>query len=208
MLLADDNIACETEVIDIVTGQQTQQPYTSFNPNQMVPVLEDEGLELTESAAILKYIAAKTNSPAYPRDIKARAKVDEMMSWFSTNIYRDIGYGLVYPQLVEKYHGRSDEAQAAMLERGRSNTHRWLEILNDHWIGPNKRYLCGNDISLADYVGVSQLTLGEMVRCDYSLYGNVQRWLDTMKARPNWDAVNAPFYGAVAYFKDMSLEAM
>jgi glutathione S-transferase len=208
MLLADDNIACDTEVIDITTGEQKQHSYTSFNPNQMVPVLEDGDMMLTESTAIMKYIADKTGSASYPRELRARARVDEMMSWFSTNIFHDIGHSFVYPQLFPIYRGRSDEAQAAMLERGRSNTQRWLALLNDHWLGPDKNHVCGNDVSLADYVGISQLTLGELVHSDYSPYGNVQRWLDTMKSRPNWDSVNAPFYGMIAAFKDMPLQPL
>jgi glutathione S-transferase len=38
---------------------------------------------------------------------------------------------------------RSDEAQAATLEFGKANAKRWLTLLNDYWIGPNKTYLVG-----------------------------------------------------------------
>ena len=70
-----------------------------LNPNCLVPILEDGDLRLTESSAILKYLADKIGSPAYPKDLKRRAKVNEMMDWINTNFYRDWGYNLAYPQL-------------------------------------------------------------------------------------------------------------
>jgi hypothetical protein len=56
------------------------------------PWLEDDDFHLTESSAILKYLADKIGSPAYPKDLKARAKVNEVMDWINTNFYRDWGY--------------------------------------------------------------------------------------------------------------------
>jgi glutathione S-transferase len=45
---------------------------------------------------------------------------------------------------------RSEEAQAATLEFGKENSKRWLKVLNDYWLG-NKKYLCGDQITIADY---------------------------------------------------------
>ena len=59
-------------------------------------MLEDGDFRLTESAAILRYLAEKIDSPAFPKDIKQRARVNEVMDWFNSNFYRDWGYGLIY----------------------------------------------------------------------------------------------------------------
>ena len=136
-----------------MTGAHMQPPYSSINPNCLVPMLEDGDLKLTESSAILKYLADKIGSPAYPKDLKQRAKVNEMMDWINTNFYREWGYNLCYPQLFPHLKRRSDEAQAATLEFGKENAKRWLKVLNDYWIGPNKTYLVGNTITIADYFG-------------------------------------------------------
>ena len=90
--------------------------YTAVNPNNLVPMIEDGDLRLTESSAILKYLADKIGSPAYPKDLKQRAKVNEMMDWLNTNFYRDWAYNLCYPQLFPNQKRRSDEAQAATIE--------------------------------------------------------------------------------------------
>ena len=110
-----------------MTGAHMQPPYSAINPNCLVPMLEDGDLKLTESSAILKYLADKIGSPAYPKDLKQRAKVNEMMDWINTNFYREWGYNLCYPQLFPHLKRRSDEAQAATLEFGKANAKRWLQ---------------------------------------------------------------------------------
>ena len=40
-------------------------------------------------------------------------------------------------------------------------------MLNDHWIGPNNNYLCGNQITIADYFGAGLVTLGEVIGCRF-----------------------------------------
>ena len=74
-------------------------------------------------------------------------------------------------------------------------------MLNDHWIGPKNNYLCGNEITIADYFGACLVTLGEVIGIDFAAYPNVKRWLDTMKKLPNWPKVNEAFDGLVASTK-------
>ena len=195
LFIAENKIPVEEVLVDVMTGEHLQPPYATLNPNCLIPMIEDGDLRLTESSAILKYLADKIGSPAYPKDLKARAKVNEMMDWINTNFYRDWGYNLCYPQLFPHLKRRSDEAQAATLEFGKTNAKRWLQLLNDYWIGPNKTYLIGDKISIADYFGSGVVTLGEIIGVDFSPYPNVQRWLAAIKKTPNWDKINEAFNG-------------
>jgi glutathione S-transferase len=208
LFIAENKIPVEEVLVDVMTGEHLKPAYTALNPNCLIPMIEDDDLRLTESSAILKYLADKIGSPAYPKDLKARAKVNEMMDWINSNFYRDWGYNLCYPQLFPHLKRRSEEAQAATIEFGQQNARRWLKILNDHWIGPNKRYLCGNDITIADYFGAGIVTLGEVVRCDFSAYPNIQRWLANMKKLPSWGPVNEAFYGLVDAVKAQPFHAI
>src|SRR6516164_661617 len=99
LFIAENNIDVDEQVVDLMTGEHMREPYASINPNAMVPMLEDGDFRLTESSAILKYLADRIGSPAYPKDLKQRAKVNEVMDWINTNFYRDYAYGLCYPQL-------------------------------------------------------------------------------------------------------------
>ncbi len=206
LFMAENKIDAEQQMIDLMTGEHLQDAYRAVNPNCLVPMLEDGDFRLTEGSAILKYLADKIDSPAYPKDLKKRAKVNEMMDWFNTNFYREFGYNLCYPQLFPHLKRRSDEAQAATLEMGKQNSERWLKVLNDHWIGPNNNYLCGNEITIADYFGAGIVTLGELVGEDFSKYPNVKRWLDNVKKLPSWPKVNEVFYGLRDQLKGMPFE--
>jgi glutathione S-transferase len=179
------------EMVDILKGAHYQEPYASLNPNRMVPMLEDGDLRLTEASAILKYLADKYDLPSYPKDLKKRAKINEVMDFLNTQFYRDFGYGLVYPQLFPHHKRRSDEAHAGAVSWG-------LQILNDHWIGPKNHYLCNNELSIADYFGASLVSIGELIECDFSVYPNIKRWLENMKKLKSWNQVNEVFNGFVA----------
>jgi glutathione S-transferase len=198
LLCAENGIAIEEETVDLMTGAHHQPGFASRNPNRQVPLLEDGDLSLTEGSAILKYIAEKHKLPSYPTDIKKRAKINEAMDWLNTGFYRDFGYGLVYPQLFPHHKRPSDEVHAATIAWGKDGAKKWLQLLNDHWIGPKNAYIGGNEISIADYFGAGLVTIGELIGCDFGAYPNVQRWLSNMKKLKSWDKVNEVFSGYAA----------
>ena len=70
LFAAEQGLDAELVLVDIFTGEHMREPYSQLNPNQLVPVLEDGDFKLTESSAILKYLADKIGSPAYPKDSK------------------------------------------------------------------------------------------------------------------------------------------
>jgi glutathione S-transferase len=208
LFIAEKGLEVDENVVDLFTGAHYQEPYASLNPNRMVPMIDDDGFRLTESSAILKYLAEKFDLPEYPKDLKARARVNEVMDWFNTNFYRDYAYGLAYPQLFPHHTRRSDEAHAATLEWGKENAKKWLQILNDHWLGQGKAYLAGDQVTIADYFAVGLLTLGELIRCDFSPYPNITRWLENMKKLKTWSTVNEHFYGLAGQLKEQKFVAV
>ncbi len=208
LFIAESGIDVEEQVIDVLTGEHYQEPYVSINPNRLVPVLDDGDLRLTESSAIIKYLADKIDSPAYPKALAKRAKVNEMMDWFNTNFYRDYAYGWIYPQIFPHHKRQSDAVQEATIAWGRERAEGWLAVLDDHWIGPDRQYLCGDEITIADYFGICLLTLGEVIRNDFSKYPNVARWLGNMKKLKSWDSVNEVLYGYAESVKDQTFNAL
>ncbi|HEU5479739.1 MAG TPA: glutathione binding-like protein [Candidatus Tumulicola sp.] len=71
-------------------------------------------------------------------------------------------------------------------------------MLNDHWLGPKNAYLCGAEITIADYFGAGLVSLGEVIGIDFAAYPNIQRWLGNMKKLKTWNQVNEVFNGFVA----------
>ena len=208
LFIAESGIDVDEQLVDLFTGEHYKEPFASMNPNRMVPVLEDGDFRLTESSAILKYLADRIDSPAYPKDLKQRAKVNEMMDWLNTNFYRDYAYGFIYPQVFPHHRRPSDEMQSGTIAWGKERTEGWLRILNDHCIGPSKPYLCGDRITIADYLGSGLVTLGEVIGCDFRAYPNIQRWLGNMKRLRSWPKVNEVFNGLVESTKGQQFVAL
>lgn len=189
MFIADNKIPAEMQVVDLFTGEHMGETYTAINPNRLVPVLEEEGFRLTESSAILKYLADKIESPAYPKGLRERARVNEMMDWINTQLCRDLAYGTVYSQIFPGHKRPTEEAQRVTVAWGQERSKTWLKVLDEKLLGADKAYLCGAEITIADYYGASFVHLAEVIGSDLSAYPNVNRWLGRMKKRSTWDKV-------------------
>jgi glutathione S-transferase len=198
LFIAEKGLTVEEETVDLFTGAHHQEPFVSINPSRLVPVLEDGDLRIGESAAILRYLAAKHALLEYPTDLKARARVDEVMDWVNSNFYRDWGYNLCYPQLFPHHKRPSEEGHRVAVEWGRDRSAFWLQILNDHFLAGGRKYLTGDQITVADYFASSIVALGDLIRYDFSRYPNVQAWLDRMKALPHWKPVSEAVDGFAA----------
>src|SRR5262249_10034928 len=104
---ADEGISLEPQIVDLMKGEHMQPAYAEINPSCAVPTLEDGSFRLTECSAILKYLADVKGSAAYPKDLKLRARVNELMDWLNTGFYRSFGYGVCYAQLMD-HHKNAD----------------------------------------------------------------------------------------------------
>ena len=204
LFCAESNISYEPVVVDIMTGEHTKEPFLKLNPSGMIPVLEDGDFVLTESSAILKYIAEKVDSPAYPKDLKKRARINERMNWINTNFYREWAYHLVYPQVFPNHIRTPDVAQTATVTWGKQKTEHWLSILDKSIIGNNK-FLCGDErITIADYFAAEIFSCGALIGASFANYPNVDRWMKTMKALPSWNKINEVVDGFAASLKGKS----
>src|SRR3990172_4428398 len=100
LFAAESGMDIEFKLVDIMGGEHCQPQFTGINPTRLVPVLEDGDFRLTESSAILKYLAEKSGSSAYPKELRQRARVNEVMDWVNTQFCRDVAYGPGYPQIL------------------------------------------------------------------------------------------------------------
>ena len=194
MFIADHGIKVEEQTVDLMNGEQYTPAFLAINPNHSVPVLEDGDFRLTESSAILKYLADLVDSPTYPKDLKARAKVNAAMDWVNTGFYRSFGYGLCYPQVLEHVKWKDPTAQSLALAAGQANSRQLLTIMNDHMLGAKNPWLCGEQLTIADYFASGILSLGELTGCDFAAWPQVRRWYDRIQSRPNWQTANAALY--------------
>jgi glutathione S-transferase len=194
MFIADHGMKVEQQVIDLMAGEQNTPVFAAINPNNAVPVLEDGAFRLTESSAILKYLADVVKSPTYPTPLQARARVNSAMDWVNTGLYRAFGYNLCYPQVLPHMKWSDPTAQSLALAAGQSGSRRLLCVMNDHMLGANNRWLCGDNLSIADYFASGILSLGELIGCGFSAWPKLQSWYERMQELPNWKSANGALY--------------
>lgn len=81
-------------------GLVNEPHYRALNPNGLVPMVEDDGLVLWESNAIVRYLGAK-HAPGtawYPEDPVERAKADKWMDWTTSSLatpFRPLFWGML-----------------------------------------------------------------------------------------------------------------
>ena len=205
LFAAEAGIPLELQVVDLFSGEQYGKPFEAINFNHQVPVLEDGDFRLTESSAILKYLAdaapGAAGSPAYPKELKQRARVNESMDWINTQLNRELGYGFVYPQCLPHHKRPTDAFQQAQLAWGRERARQWLGVLDQHLLGPDKHWLCGDTLTIADYFASGHVSAAELTGNDYAGFPNVQRWLSRMKGLKAWGPVHDTFYGLATSIK-------
>lgn len=92
--------------------------FRAMNPNGLVPVLEDDGLVLWESNAVVRYLAARyAPGTLYPYDPATRAVGDKWMDWAVTTIapaLRPLFWGLLRTPPAERDLAAIDAARLQM----------------------------------------------------------------------------------------------
>ena len=208
LFVAENGIDAQMQIVDIFTGEHMKPNYEALNPSKLVPMLEDGDFRLTESSAILKYLADKANSPLYPKDLKERARVNERMDWINTQLCRDFAYGFVYPQIFPGHKRESEAVQRATVAWGKERAQGWLKVLDQKILGPKNDYLCGSKMTIADYFGASFVALAEALGGNYADHPNIKRWIGKMKQLKSWKKVNEAIDGFAASLKGQKLEAV
>src|SRR5687767_10783464 len=93
MLIAELGLDVEIRPVSLMAGEHRTPEFLALNPNGQVPVLVDGPFRLTESGAILRYLATLTPSRLIPIDRIGAARLDEALDWFKTGFSADFCAG-------------------------------------------------------------------------------------------------------------------
>jgi glutathione S-transferase len=203
LFLAENKIPHELKIVDIQKGEHMSESYAKINPAKQVPCIDDDGFILNESASILRYLGEKYAPTLYPNastESKQRAFISSRMDWLNTDLYVELAYQFTLPQVLPHMKRDSDEVQKSVVERGKKNTEKWLSYLNDSILATNT-FLAGNSMTVADFQGIGQVSLGELIGINYAKYPKVKAWMDKMKALPNYAEIFKMHEGFAASLK-------
>lgn len=125
--------------------------FRAMNPHGLVPVIDDDGLVLWESCAILRYLAARHGSgPFWPADPRQRARIDMWAEWGKVKLRIDFT-PVFWARVRTAAKDRDEGAMLASLARFDAD----LAILEAQ-IGAGP-WVMGQDFTVADMLCGVQL---------------------------------------------------
>lgn len=159
-------------------GLVNDPEYKAMNPNSRVPVIDDDGLIVWESNAIVRYLCARhSDGDLWPSDPAERTHADRWMDWQAASMTADmttIFWGMIRTPEAERDMG----VIGAAVERMNAAT----VVLDDH--------LASNEWVAGDRMTMGDLAVGAMVYrwlhlpVDRVERANVTAYFERLKARP------------------------
>jgi glutathione S-transferase len=177
ILLSLLGVGYEKVVLDTRKQQHKEPAFLKLNPRGEVPVLEDDGVVLWDSAAILVYLARRyggdTWLPAAP------AQMGQVMQWVAL-AGNEIQFGLQYARrgvLQNRW-------TAGTLEQGQAMGRVALDALEGRL--KDNQWLALGRPTIADVACFPYVETAPEARVPLEPYPGIVAWLARCKALPGW----------------------
>ena len=160
--------------INVRKGEQKAPDFIALNPNAKVPVLIDGPMVLTESAAILVYLAEKIGK-LLPASGAQRARVFEQLFFHASGLSPAFGQAGFFKK-------QAAEPQPIAIARFEAEAARTAGVL-DAVLGRHA-FVAGDAFTIADIAHFGWLWRRAFAEVDISGLPNLSRWVRQMEARP------------------------
>ncbi len=161
--------------INVRKGEQKAPAFLGLNPNAKVPVLVDGDLVLTESAAILVYLAEKTGQ-LLPAGGEDRARVFEQLFFHASALSPAFGQSGFFQRFAT-------EPQPIAIERFSAEARRTVAVLDARLA--TRDFVAGDAFTIADIAHFGWLWRREFVGVSLDDKPHVARWYADIEARPS-----------------------
>jgi glutathione S-transferase len=155
--------------------------YRKLNPNGLVPTIEDDGLVLWESHAIVRYLAAKHGAGTlWPTDLRVRADADRWMDWAGSSFlptFRPVFWGLVRTPAEQRDTKAIGEAAKKCGE---------LAGYVDAALA-GRPFIAGGQLTMGDIPLGCHLHLWLKLPLERPAYANLAAWHKRLLERPAFD---------------------
>ena len=188
VLLVANHLGVDYELclVDLGKGEQRRPGYAALNPNQRMPVLEEDGFTLWESNAIVEYLASKVEG-WLPREPRERLAITKWLYWES-NHWDPACAIFVFERLVKPLFGLG-ETSTSEIARGETVFARLAPVLNGEL--DRHRYVAGDALSIADLALASPFCVAERAKFPLGEYRAIQRWRADIQSLPAWHKTTA-----------------
>ena len=171
--LALKGLGYDAARVHLMKGEQYGAEYSAINPQNLVPVLEDEGQRLYQSLAILQYIDETwPQPPLQPADRFGRARVRSLALLIACEIHP-----LNNPRVLNYLTGKLGVTEEQKLEW----YHHWIKLgfaaLEKRLAGEPQtgRYCHGDTPGFADCVLVPQMANAVRFKVDLAEFPTIRR---------------------------------
>jgi glutathione S-transferase len=176
-------MALDEKRLDFTKGEHKSPEYLALNPNGAVPTLVDGDFVLTESRAIMQYLAGKKpESGLLPRDEAARADVVRWQFWDASHFSPNLAT-LAFERLLKGMMGAGDP-DARKIEEALGNFRRFGAVLNKRLDG--REYLVGSALTVADLTLASSMMYSERADVPVAEFPNIQSWFTRISDLDAW----------------------
>src|SRR5262245_38088491 len=142
--LLEKRIPAELVEVDLFSRAQFQPEYLDKNPYGRVPTIEENGLVLYESTAILEYLeATRPSPPLVPADVPSRARVAMHVKLCDLEFAEPARAILLPKRFLPKERWRMDR-----MEEAKARIQKHLAILEPQLEG--REYLVDDRFTLAE----------------------------------------------------------
>ncbi|EYU38357.1 hypothetical protein ABFS82_05G102200 [Erythranthe guttata] len=194
-----NGIDFEEVKIDLSRRQHLTPEFREINPMKKVPAMVDGRFKLSESHAILMYLACVFPGVAdhwYPADVFTRAKIHSVLDWHHSNLRRGAASYVLNSTLAPALGLPLNPEAAAEGEKLLSASLMKIETV---WLKGKGRFLLGSfQPSIADLSLVCEIMQLELVdeKDRERIMGphpKVLKWIDDTKkaTRPHFDEVHS-----------------
>ncbi len=185
----------EYRSVNLVSGENRSEGHLKLHPGGKVPVIDDDGFVLFESNAIIRYLAAKCESPLYPGGVRQRGQVDQWADFVSHHIGTAVGR-VLFNRVFARFLNQEVDERA--LAEGLSFLERFLPVVDAPL--KERRYLAGGELTLADFSLLAALDPAEVAQVGLSGYLNIMRWRQDLMARDFYTKCHKSYGDALAAF--------
>jgi glutathione S-transferase len=175
LMLSLLQLPTELIFVDLAKGAHKQPEFLALNAFGQVPVIDDQGLVLADSNAILVYLAQKYGNGRWlPADPVGAAKVQRWLSVAAG----PIAFGPARARLITVF-GAPHNAEEAI-----ARSHDVLKVI-DQELG-HTTFLAGSEPTIADVAAYSYIAHAPEGNVSLEDYANVRAWLKRIEALPGF----------------------
>jgi maleylacetoacetate isomerase len=165
----------EPVIIHLAKGEHRKPEYAGQYPQALLPTLLADGLELSQSLAIIEYLDETHPEPALlPRDPPGRARVRSLSLLIACEIHPLNNLRTL--QYLKRQLGQSEEQVNTWYRYWIADGLAKLEA--DLLRGKKGRFSHGDSPSIADCCLVPQIFNAKRYNCDLALYPTTMRVFD------------------------------